>query len=195
MIVSCFYLQCSLLSKPHQKKEPKVLIIKAAGYLEGQKPQGPDAITEATSIGRNVHVVCRALVDELEKLEVRANIINFNEMNQFDAKPSESVDLIIFAGPAYSSRFPKQLQDVVPMLKDLITSKNILCTSMTTCRFLNSGGVTVRTFNEQLEEKGIQTMDGLVIHHEYEDKEWEKKVHLFAGRIKRSIQEKCEEAL
>ena len=188
MIVCCLYLQCSFLSKPHKKTaETKVLIIKAAGYPEGQQPQGPDAITEATSVGRNVNVVSQALANELEKHEIRTRIINFNEVNQLNAQIFKSVDLIIFAGPAYSSRFPKQLQDVVPVLKDVIIHQNILCTSMTTCRFLDSGGVTVRTFNEQLKEQGIQTIDGLVVHHEYEDKKWDEKVEQFATLIENHI--------
>lgn len=182
------FLKCACITKtPHHDSHPQVLVIKAAGYIEGQTPQGPDAITEATSFGRNVHVVSQALADELKKQNINTIIVQFNESSQLQNFIQYGVDLIVFAGPAYSSQFPRQLQELVSDLNNDILKKHIICTSLTTCRFLESGGRTIQVFDKQLKEMGIQTIDGLVIHHEYEDKDWETKVRLFADRIRKSI--------
>jgi predicted aldo/keto reductase-like oxidoreductase len=183
-----FSLACTCMTKnTRHDSHPQVLVIKAAGYIEGQTPQGPEAITEATSFGRNVHVVSQALVDELKKQNINAIIVQFNESSQLQNFIQHGVDLIVFAGPAYSGQLPRQLQELASGLNDDILKKHIICTSLTTCRFLESGGRTIQAFDKQLKEMGIHTIDGLVIHHEYEDKDWETKVQLFADRIRKSI--------
>jgi hypothetical protein len=167
---------------------PKVIIIKAAGLEPGKEAEGVDAITHATSEGRNVHLVTQALQDSLTQTGIECHIILFNESEKLEAMTKDTtIKIIIFAGPAYSSQFPRQLKNVVPVLQDYILDKGILCTSLTTCRFLDSGGYTVRSFNKKLEEEGIYTMDGLIIHHEYEDQDWEAKVADFAQRIQEVI--------
>lgn len=169
-------------------KIKSVLIIKAAGFSEGGQPEGVDAITEATSVGRNVHVVADALQNELKQLGVKSEVVSFNDEQRIQKILKDStVSLMVFAGPAYSSQFPKQLKDVVPKLKEDILQNNILCTSMTTCRFLDSGGWTVKSFNKELTDLGISTIDGLVIHHEYEDPDWESKVKAFAGKLQQAL--------
>jgi flavorubredoxin len=167
---------------------PKVIIIKAAGLEKGKEPEGVDAITQATSEGRNVHVVTLALQDSLTQAGIECCIIRFNELDKLETLTKDTtIKIIIFAGPAYSSQFPRQLKDVVPKLQDYILDKKILCTSLTTCRFLESGGNTIRSFNKELEDLGIRTMEGLTIHHEYEDKDWETKVADFVQRIQKAI--------
>ena len=166
----------------------KVIIIKAAGLEPGEEPEGMDAITHATSEGRNVQVITQALRDSLIQSEIKCSIIRFNESEKLEAMTKDTtIKIIIFAGPAYSSQFPRQLKNVVPQLQDYILDRGILCTSLTTCRFLDSGGYTVRSFNKKLEEEGIHTMDGLIIHHEYEDQDWEAKVADFTQRIQKVI--------
>lgn len=171
-----------------QSNDPQVVVIKAAGFEEGQKPEGPDAITEATSKGRNVHVICDALRHTLEESGVETEVIRFNDYERIRRlSKNASVRMIVFAGPAYSSRFPRQLKDVVPKLQSHILEQHIVCTSMTTCRFMDSGGWTVQSFNNALQQSGVQTMDGLVIHHEYEDKDWERNVRTFAAKIQERL--------
>lgn len=166
-----------------------VAIIKAAGFVEGQKSQGVDAITEATSVGRNVHVISDALQKELKQLGIKSEIIQFNDTCRIQNILKDSaIRMIIFAGPAYSSEFPQQLQKVVPNLRDIILERKIICTSMTTCRFLGSGERTVKSFNNELKDLGISTIDGLVIHHEYEDDDWESKIEAFAERLQQTCQ-------
>jgi len=167
---------------------PEVIIIKAAGLTEGQKPEGVDAITHATSEGRNVHVVSKVLMESLEEKGIKTEIVRFNAFERLDAIAGDTtIQVIVFAGPVYGSRFPKQLQDVVPGLKDFILERGIVCTSMTTCGSMDSGGQTVRTFNNRLAEHGITVTDGLVIHHEYNDEEWETKIAGFAQKISELI--------
>ncbi|MBN1363229.1 MAG: hypothetical protein JW976_00340 [Syntrophaceae bacterium] len=169
-------------------KNKSVLIIKAAGYLEGGQPEGVDAITEATSVGRNVHEVSDVLQKELSRLGVGSEVAPFNDAKRIQEILKDStISLIVFAGPAYSSQFPQQLKDVVPKIKERILENKIRCTSMTTCRFLGSGERTVTSFNEGLNDVGISTIDGLVIHHEYEDPDWESKVKAFAEQIQQAL--------
>ena len=168
-------------------KIKSVLIIKAAGFPEGGQPEGVDAITEATSVGRNVHGVSDALQNKLKQLGVKSEVVSFNDEQRIQEILKDStVSLIVFAGPAYSSQFPQQLKDVVPKIKERIIENKIRCTSMTTCRFLDSGERTVKSFNEGLNDAGISTIDGLIIHHEYEDPDWESKVKAFAEQLQQS---------
>ena len=48
---------------------------------------------------------------------------------------------------------------------------------------MDSGRRTVKSFNNGLNELGIMTVDGLIIHHEYEDKDWESKISRFAEQL------------
>jgi hypothetical protein len=193
-----FILGFSIIGLGHTQsnsgKNKSVLIIKAAGFVEGQKPEGVDAITEATSFGRNVHVITDALQRELKRIGVESEVVPFNDYPRMLAISNDStVDLIVFSGPAYSSQFPQQLRDVVPKLKENILREKIVCTSMTSCRFLDSGQWTVKSFNDGLKNLGIPTIDGLAIHHEYEDQDWESKILEFAGRLKRTLKIKNSE--
>jgi hypothetical protein len=169
-------------------RNKSVLIIKAAGYVEGQKPAGEDAITEATSFGRNVPVITESLHKELKRIGVESEVVAFNDYERLLAVSKDStIGVIVFAGPAYSSQFPRQLKDVVPKLKESILHWRIRCTSMTCCRFLGSGQRTVKSFNEELRKTGVMTIDGLVIQHENEDKDWESKVLEFSGRVEKAL--------
>ncbi len=168
---------------------PKVIIVKAAGFEEGEESEGVDALTYATSVGRNVRVVTQALQEIYDQIGIESQIIPFNASEQLESMTrNTTVQVILFAGPSYSSQFPQQLRDVVPKLKDFILDRRIMCTSLTTCRFLGSGGSTVRSFNDELKELGIDTLEGLVIHHEYEDEDWEAKVTDFAREIQKAIE-------
>jgi len=176
---------CFIVASSHNSK---VVIIKAAGYEEGKQPEGPDAITEATSTGRNVHVITQALQDSLNQWGIATEVVLFNEADRIkNLSKNKSVQLIVFAGPAYSSQFPAQLKKTVPKVQSDILKRDILCTCMTTCRFMDSGRWTVRSFNQHLNELGINTMDGLVIHHEFEDKYWTSKVQIFADHILKQL--------
>jgi flavodoxin len=187
----CIGLQCSLIQLIHYKsKPPIVVIIKAAGFIEGQKQDGVDGITEATSFGRNVHVITESLQHELKELGVESEIVRFNDHRRIEEISKDTyVELLVFAGPAYSSQFPQQLKNVVPKLKEYIFREKIRCTSMTTCRFMDSGQWTVKSFNDELKALGITTTDGLIIHHEYEDKDWESKVKAFAEQLQKTLQD------
>ena len=184
--ISCgAHTQCA----NHAGPMTQVLIIKAAGLTEGQQPAGVDAITEATSEGRNVHVITKALQKTLKHLGIQSEIVRFNDTERLRETVQDStVRLIVFAGPAYSSRFPPQLQNVVPKLQETILDHKMVCTSMTSCRFLDSGGWTVTSFNKGLKNLGIQTIDGLAVHHEYEDADWESKITAFAETVRQTLQ-------
>lgn len=188
-IVSCFIGHCSNGKLIHEKpKNGHVVIIKAAGFIEGQNPDGVDAITEATSFGRNVHVITESLQNELKELGMNPEIVRFNDAEGIQkVSKDSSIELIVFAGPAYSSQFPQPLKDVVPKLKEYILHEKIYCASMTSCRFLDSGQRTVKSFNEELKNLGIPIIDGLAIHHEYEDEDWESKIKRFAGQVKKTL--------
>ena len=176
---------CSSKQLFSEEKTSEIIIIKAAGFEKSKKPEGVDAITEATSVGRNVNVVSRTIQNEFSRTGLKSEIILFNEYDRInEITKNKTIKLIIFAGPAYSSQFPRQLREVVPKLQNFITDHKILCTSMTTCRFMQSGWKTVQSFNQGLKNKGIQTIKGLAIHHEYEDEDWESKVKEFAQQLK-----------
>jgi len=190
LLVVIVAISCSAQNQPanNSGKIKSVLTIKAAGYIEGQKPEGVDAITEATSVGRNIHVISDALQKELKLLGVESEVVLFNDTDRIqEVLRGSAIGLIIFAGPAYSSQFPSQLKNVVPNLKDTILQRKIVCTSMTTCRFMDSGQRTVVSFNSALKDLGISTIDGLVIHHGYEDKEWKSKVKGFAEELQKTL--------
>lgn len=133
-------------------------------------------------------MICDALRHALKESGVEAEVIRFNEYERIRHIPKDtSVRGIVFAGPAYSSRFPKQLKDVVPERQSYILEQHIVCTSMTACRFMDSGGWTVQSFNKSLKQSGVRTIDGLVIHHEYADKNWESKVKRYAQFIQETL--------
>jgi hypothetical protein len=162
-----------------------VLIIKAAGYLEGQKPEGPDAVTEATSAGGNTHLFADKLRGEFIGLGREAEIIAFNDSTSLKQRlgPKTGVRLVIFAGPTYSSTLPQQLSGVVSKYRRILIQDSILCTSLTSCRFLDSGRSAVGKFNEGMEKTGMRTAEGLAVLHEFSDENWASKLKAFAIRL------------
>jgi hypothetical protein len=166
-------------------KNVEVLIIKAAGFAEGEKPEGPDAITEATSAGGNTHLFADRLRGEFIGLGREAEVVSFNDSIALKKRLSgqSGVRLVIFAGPTYSSKFPDPVYKSLSAWKRILVKDSIVCTCLTSCRFLDSGQFAVRVFNQEMAKQGIRTADGLAILHEFADENWQSKLKAFAVRL------------
>ena len=186
-----------------QEKEVQkcyAVIIRAAGYIPGTtKPEGADAITHATSKPGNTYVFTDNLVNKLRALGVEASVVDFPQCQNLEClyragteKPRQLVDLVVFAGPSYSSKLPTQLLNLVPGLKEIAKQKStITCSSLISAKYPAKGEKTVEDFDNRLKETGVETVPGIVLVPDLEKEDLDKKIRDFAAvLIAKARQEK-----
>lgn len=184
---------CSVIAagEPEKEKAPKchAVIIRAAGYIPGtKKPEGPDAITHATSKPGNTYVFTDKLVKKLRALGVEARVADFSQCRNLECiyrpdeeNPRQLVDIVVFAGPSYGSKLPTQLQNLVPRLKELVKQKpDIICSSLTSAKYPAKGKNTMKDFDNRLQQAGVKTVTGIVIVPDIEKEDLDKKIGDFA---------------
>ncbi|MFO7891449.1 MAG: hypothetical protein R6V04_14050 [bacterium] len=119
-------------------------------------PEGPDAITRATSDTNNTHTFAVKLKDKLTEQNMIVRIIDYTE-----AKGQTFGDnVVIFAGPTWGGKLIEQ----IPNLMNEITIKSkSLCTSLTACGTQSSGDEAVSHMVQQLADKGFHTLSGIAL--------------------------------
>ena len=176
-----------------EKKEVQnchAVIIRAAGYIPGtKKPEGPDAITHATSKPGNTYVFTDKLVNKLRVLGVEARVVDFSQCRNLECiyrqgteDRRQLVDIIVFAGPSYGSKLPTQLQNLIPRLKEVVKQKtDIICSSLTSAKYPVKGKKTMKDFDNRLKQAGVKTVTGIVLVPNIEEKDLDKKIGDFAA--------------
>lgn len=157
-------------AKPQPAKYCAV-IIQAAGYLPGEKkPEGTDAITHATTKGINTYVVTEKLVDKLAALGAVTNIVAFSDCPDLGCLcPVEEdgrkriPDLVVFAGPSYYSKQPKQLLALFPKLGRIVElAPDIVCSSLVPAWFPDTHGQkTIEHSDRCFKAAGARTVMGI----------------------------------
>lgn len=121
-----------------------VVIIRAAGRLPGQEvSKGTDAITHATGKSMNTYAFAEGLAKSLTNRNADVRILDFSECRSLECllPPSAThtlgkVDIVVFAGPAYSSKLPNQLLALFPKLADIAKSQpDLVCSSLVAAWF------------------------------------------------------------
>lgn len=142
-----------------------------------------DAITNATSFGGNTYLFTDYLQFEFAYYGIKAEILDYYEKEKINSAINNETGLIVFAAPAYSSKFPQQLYNLLPGLSDAIKRANIPTTTLASCRFFGSGNRAFSQFEKDLTDRGLNVINGIACVHEYEDKEWETKIVEFVERL------------
>ena len=194
MLVSLWGYSLTAAEGPAKKEIQKIhaVIIRAAGYLPGTpKAEGFDAITHATSKPGNTYVFTEKLVRKLKALGVEARVVDFSQCPNLECvclpgidNPRQVVDIIVFAGPAYNSKLPPQLQKLVPKLKEILQQKSdLLYTSLVSARYPAKGEKTIQDFDQRLKQTGVKTMMGIVLVPNIGEEELDKKMGVFAASL------------
>ena len=194
VLVSLFGYSLTAAENPVKKETQKfhAVIIRAAGYLPGtQKAEGVDAITHATSKPGNTYVFTEKLVKKLGLIGVEARVVDFSQCPNLECvylpgteNPRQLVDIIVFAGPAYNSKLPPQLQKLVPKLKKIVKQKSdIRCSSLVSARYPAKGEKTIQDFEQRLKQVGVKTITGITLVPNIGEEELEKKMGSFAAKL------------
>lgn len=177
---------------PREESKYHAVIIKAAGYIPGtEKPEDPDAITNATSEGGNTHVFADRLAKILGETGIETKTIDFSECRDLSCilhsdgdEKRPMVNLIVFAGPTHGSKLPQQLQDFIPLVKKVSQSyPKIRYTILNSSGNPSSGANAIAHFDSLLTDTGAKTIPGLVLDRETETDELEKELKEFAERL------------
>jgi hypothetical protein len=143
------WLSLSCLAWGAPPTKVRAVIVRAAGALPGQdKPGGSDAITHATPKPMNTYVFTEALAESLADLRVETRIVDFSECRNLECllppgtDSSGKVDILVFAGPAYHSKLPTQLQALFPKLGEIArSSPDLVCSSLIAAWYPDSKGI------------------------------------------------------
>jgi len=166
-----------LLSCSQNTGTRSAVIIKAAGYLPGtEAPEGPDAITSATSEGNNTHTFAEKLQEKLQAQKIAVRIVDYT-----DARGQTFVEnLVIFAGPTYSGKLIKQILNLV---EEITIGPKSVCTCLTACGTPSSGDEAAELMNQHLTESGLKTIPGIAIGVKIEAEVIDKALDGFANKL------------
>jgi hypothetical protein len=147
------------------------VIIRAAGLFPGQDvAKGVDAITHATGAPMNTYVFVDGLAKSLTNLNVDVRIVDFSECRNLDCllpssgtKTHAKVDIVVFAGPAYSSKLPNQLLSLFPKLGAVAKSRpDLVCSSLVAAWFPEPKGCdTAAHADSAFKAAGLRTVMGI----------------------------------
>ena len=175
-----------------QEASYRAVIIRGAGHLPGAKPpEGPDAITQATSEPGNTYVFSERLAKELEKNGIKTAIVNYIDcgdlscVNYTDAAGTRrAVDFVILAGPSHGRYLPKPLLKLIPRLKEKLASHpGIICSSMISGNYTYRVVDTMVNTDVQLREIGAKTVPGLVFNSDVIQQELDEDVRDFVSKL------------
>jgi hypothetical protein len=151
-------------------KKYRVVVIQAAGYLPGtEKPKGADAITHATSKVNNTYSLTTALATKLEALDAGVEVKQFSDckgLSCLDASADgkvKSANLVIFAGPDYGSKLPKQLSALYPDIKEAaVRNPGLICSTLVSAGSAKiKGGKAIALAETAYQEAGVKFVPGL----------------------------------
>ncbi len=150
-----------------KKYQYRAVVIQGAGYLpDAKKPEGVDAITHATTKGVNTYALTDALVAKLTALGITVEVLQFNackDLACLDASADGTVknaDLVIFAGPEYMGKPPKQLSDLYPKLKDVaIRNPGLVCTTLVSAG--SKGAKSIAVTEAAFKAAGVKFVPGV----------------------------------
>lgn len=147
------------------------VIVRAAGVLPGQdKLQNSDAVTHATPKVMNTYVFSEELAKSLAELKVETRIVDFSECRNLEClrlQPltdnPQRVDILVFAGPAFSSKLPDQLQVLFPKLGGIAkATPDLVCSSLISAWFPETKGIQATEHaNRAFMDAGLQTVKGI----------------------------------
>ena len=175
-----------------QETSYRAVIIRGAGHLPGAKPpEGPDAITQATSEPGNTYVFSERLAKEFEKNGIKTTIVDYIDCGDFScvnytdaAGTHRAVDFVILAGPSHGRYLPKPFLKLLPRLGEKLASHpGVICSSMI------SGNYTYRIVDSmvntdgQLKEIGAKTIPGLVFNSDVIQQELDEDVKDFVSKL------------
>lgn len=151
--------------------ELRAVVVMAAGVTPGQdKPESVHAITHATPEAVNTHAFVQELTNAMTKLNVSARVEDFARCPELKCLSSSTlgnrgvaVDILVFAGPAYFSKLPKQLVALFPSLRKVAAEMpDLVCSSMVSAWFPETKGVkAVAHAEEYFKEAGLRTVKGI----------------------------------
>lgn len=175
-----------------QETAYRAIIIRGAGHLPGEKPpEGPDAITQATSEPGNTYVFSKRLVEELEKNGIRTTIVEYTDcrdmscLDYTDASGKQrTVDFVILAGPSYNRFLPKPFLKLLPRLGEkLAGNTGVICSSMISGNYTYRVVDTMVNTDKQLKEIGAKTVPGLVFNSDVVEQEITEDVRDFVSKL------------
>jgi len=170
----------------------RAVIIRGAGHLPNLKaPEGPDAITNATSEPGNTYVFSERLAEELEKNGIKPAIVDYTECSDLTcvtytnaAGARRAVDFVILAGPSYNRYLPKQLLKLLPLLGEKLASfPGVVCSSMISGNYTYRVVDTMVNTDVQLREIGVKTVPGLVFNSDVVQQELDEDVRDFVSKL------------
>lgn len=183
----------------------RAVIVRAAGPEPGgKKAENVDAVTHATTKAVNTYVCADKLAKQLAKLNVEIKTIDFLDcpgLNCLLAGGKETggsgVDLVVFAGPAFNGKQPKQMQALFEKLNGLVkASPRVICTSLVPAWYPETTGLNaVKHSHSCFEAAGARAVMGVSIQTPRKDKdgateeELDKIVSRFASDIAAKLAE------
>lgn len=201
-VTLCAGLAWLSLNGPARADAPftlRAVIVRAAGRLPGQdKPERADAVTHATAKPVNVYVFAEELAKSLTRLNAETRIVEFSECRDLQcllAQPAtdnpENADIVVFAGSAYYSKLPNQLQALFPKLGEIAKSApDLVCSSLVAAWFPDTKGLEAAAHAERaFAAAGLQTVSGISLLTPRENKAGitqealEKAIADFAARL------------
>lgn len=179
-------------------KKYHAIVIQGAGYLpDAKKPEGVDAITQATTKGINTYSLTSALVAKLAAQDTEVTVLPFSAcagLKCLSASPDgtrKQADLVIFAGPSYFSKQPEQLLALYPKLKEACAcNPRLICSTLVPAWYPETKGKATLEFAlKAIEEAGARSVPGVTLLTPREDKpgasaeEVDKALTDFAARL------------
>ena len=176
----------------------RAIILRGAGHLPDAKaPEGPDAITHATSEPGNTYVFSKRLAEELEKNGITTSIVDYTESPDLScvtftdaAGKRRAADFVILAGPSYNRYLPKQLLALLPRLKEKLAQyPGIVCSSMISGNYTYRVVDTMVNTDVSLREIGAKTVPGLVFNSDVVKQELDEDVRDFVSKLVGAVKE------
>ena len=190
---------CRLPFAEAQETSYRAVIIRGAGYLPDAKPpEGPDAITRATSEPGNTYVFSERLVDEMGKNGIKAVIVEYTDCRDMSCVDytdatgvRRAVDFVILAGPSHNRFLPKPLLNLLPPLGEKLASNpGVICSSMISGNYTYRIVDTMVNTDVQLREIGAKTVPGLVFNSDVIEQELDEDVRDFVSKLVDAVKSK-----
>ena len=163
---------CSAAAGERLTKNYHAVVIQGAGYLpDAKKPEGVDAITQATTKGLNTYSLTTALAAKLAARGIEVTVLPFSAcagLTCLSASPAgtrKRADLVIFAGPSYFSKQPEQLLALYPKLKEAVAyNPRLICSALVPAWYPESKGkATLEHALKTASEAGARSVPGVTL--------------------------------
>lgn len=163
---------CSAAAGERLTKNYHAVVIQGAGYLpDAKKPEGVDAITQATTKGLNTYSLTTALAEKLVARDIEVTVLPFSAcagLTCLSASPEgtrKRADLVIFAGPSYFSKQPEQLLALYPKLKEAVAyNPRLICSALVPAWYPESKGkATLEHALKTASEAGARSVPGVTL--------------------------------